>query len=185
MQSRRHATYASGMLRIPLVVLLLLPLTGQAAQIYRYLDEEGNVVFSSQPPPGRPAERLTLPPVNAVAGPKPEAPAEHAPPAESAPSEPYPGFRIVAPEQESSVRANNGDFNITLHTDAPLRPGHQVVLLFDGSEVARGPSLTFAMQNVDRGEHTAQAKILDQNGRTLATTDPVTFTVQRVAVGGR
>jgi hypothetical protein len=167
-----------------MAVLLLPPLGVQATQIYRYVDDEGNVVFSGQPPAGRAAERVMLPPVNAVGG-APGASRSTPASGQGEPQAPYPGFRIVAPENDTSIRANNGDFNITVHTDQPLRPGHHVVLLFDGKEVARGAALTFAMKNVDRGTHTAQARIVDSAGNELAVTEPVTFTVQRVAVGGR
>ncbi len=165
------------------IAALLVPCAAQATSIYRYVDDEGNVVFSSQPPVGRQAERVTLPPVNAVSAPQTLAPSK-TPPAQADPAKPYPGFRIVAPENDTSVRANDGNFNITLHTDQPLRPSHQVVLIFDGAEVARGAALTFTLKNVDRGTHTAQARIVDQAGNEVAAAEPVTFTVQRVAVGG-
>ena len=162
----------------------MLSLPAAAAQIYRYVDEEGNVVFTNQPPSGKAAEPVELPPINAVGGPDAAAnpPGERPGPAEA--PDPYPGFRIVAPENDTSVRANNGNFTITLHADRPLRPSDTVVLLFDGAEVARGATLSFAMQNVDRGTHTVQAKIVDEAGNELAVTEPITFTVQRVHVGG-
>ena len=164
-------------------LLLALAAPLPAAQIYRYVDEEGNVVFTSQPPVGQAAEPVELPPVNAIGGaPLPQS-ASESPGQPSKPVPPYPGFRIVAPEDDTSIRANNGDFTITLHADQPLRTGHTVVLLFDGQEMARGAAMTFAMKNIDRGTHTAQAKILDSAGNELAVTEPVTFTVQRVHLG--
>ncbi len=169
------------MLAVLAFLSMSLPLA--AAQIYRYVDEEGNVVFTNQPPTGRAAEPVTLPAVNAVGGPPPAAGLPAEPPKPEQPLAPYPGFRIVAPEHDTSLRANNGNFTITLHADNPLRPGHTVVLLFDGKEIARGTAMTFAMQNVDRGTHTAQAKIVDGAGKAVATTEAITFTVQRVHVG--
>lgn len=178
------------MKRFILFGLLLLSLPLAAQQIYRYVDEKGNVAFTSEPPPGVEAVPVTVSPVNAVGG-------EIIAPPQSSPSEApvealepakatgYQSFDITAPEEGTAVRSNNGDITIALALDPALRESDTIYLFMDGAKIAEGDYNNFSLQNVDRGTHLIHAEVRNKSsGTTLKKTRPVSFTIQRVHVGG-
>ncbi len=173
------------MTKIPLTLALVVLICPAQAEIYRYLDAEGNVTFSNQPPPGVKAEPLELAPVNTVGGER-SSRSEARSGREQAPEEAaYERFAITQPEHDTAVRNNAGNITISLDLSPELRPSDEVYLYLDGVEVAHGAITSFALTNVDRGTHQVHAEIKDAEGKTLAKTPSVTFTLQRVHVGGR
>ena len=60
------------MVRLLLIALLLTPLASAAQQIYRTVDEQGNVVFTDTPPPeGAEREEVQLQRLNTAPPPPP------------------------------------------------------------------------------------------------------------------
>lgn len=168
------------------LTLALSVLIGPAqAEIYRYLDAEGNVTFSNQPPPGVKPEPVELGPVNTLGGrgtSSPTAPST----SDQAPEDAgYEQFAITQPENDTAVRNNAGNITISLDLSPKLKPSHEVYLYLDGVEVGHGAVTNFALTNVDRGTHQVHAEVKDAKGKVLAKTPSVTFTLQRVHVGGR
>ncbi|MCG6870614.1 MAG: DUF4124 domain-containing protein [Gammaproteobacteria bacterium] len=173
--------------------LLLLSLPLAAQQIYRYVDEQGNVTFTSDPPPGVNAHPVSVSPVNAIGSdiiaPPPATSAKAEVGAEitekPGPETGYQTFAITSPEEGSSVRSNDGDITISLTLDPALRESDTIYLYMDGAKIAEGDYVSFFLQNVNRGTHLVHAEVRDRSsGTTLKKTRPVTITVQRVHVGG-
>jgi hypothetical protein len=172
----------------PFLILALVILTCPAqAEIYRYLDAEGNVTFSNQPPPGVKAEPVELAPVNTVGGggPSTSAPRPSQEPGQASEEAGYESFAITQPEDGAAVRNNAGNITISVDISPGLRPSNEVYLYLDGMEVGHGAVTHFALTNVDRGTHQVHAEVKDAKDKTLAKTPSVTFTLQRVHVGGR
>jgi len=173
---------------LPLTLLLLsLPLAAQ--QIYRYVDEQGNVTFTGEPPPGVNADPVSISPVNSVGseGIAPQLPQSGVTDSGAAPKPEtgYKTFEITSPEEGTAVRSNNGDITISLTLDPALRETDTVYLYMDGAKIAEGDYISFFLQNVNRGTHLVHAEIRDRSsGTTLKKTRPVSFTIQRVGVGG-
>jgi hypothetical protein len=169
---------------IRLAIFLGLAFTAAAAdQIYRTVDADGNVVFTDVPPAdaaGQPAgNEVTLPPSNTYqpqtlpAVPPPETDGSTA-------SSYYDQLAIVDPANNQSIRSNNGDIVIQAEVDPPLKSDDRLLLTFDGAPTdieAEGD--IFQLNNVDRGTHTASARIVDGNNEVVMESQPVTFTVQR------
>ncbi|MCG8326007.1 MAG: hypothetical protein MI673_10860 [Thiotrichales bacterium] len=61
-------------------------------------------------------------------------------------------------------------------------PDHIAVLYLDGSEVGRGNTTAFNLENLDRGTHTLSVTIHDNNEKQLIASDPVTFTLHRHSI---
>jgi len=167
------------MLRIALFSLLALIALPASAQIYQYTDANGNTVFSDQPPTGRQAKSVKLPPVNAVPKQVVSEPLNTLQPAEGG-SEPYDVLRLVGlPGDGGTVRANNGSFSVNVDIAPPLQNRHRLRLLLDGEpygEPSRQP--LFELVNLDRGEHRLAVEVL--SGDTPVQQSKVErFTVQR------
>ncbi len=169
------------MLRIFALLLLCLPLTVGAKTVYKYYDADGNVVFTDTPVPG--AEKIVLPDPQTYSSPAPRR-VNSLPEMPDTPAgdlSPYSQFKIRSPSPDQTFR-NVEDVLVTLSIMPRLRAGHKVEVLLDGKAIgAPKPSPQFALQNVARGTHTVEARILDANGKQVATTGSVTFHMHRAS----
>lgn len=171
------------MLRILLCFCLGVLALPTLADIYRWVDDSGRVLYSDRYREG--AERVDVGPLSTYkAAPAPKY-VPGRPKVEPA-ADLYQEFVIQRPEQEATVRANDGRVSVSLLTRPALRDGDQVEIALDGTPHPQRLSATqFTLNDVVRGTHSLQATIYDAAGSKLITSDPVTFHVQRVSVGGR
>lgn len=91
---------------------------------------------------------------------------------------------ITSPEDDSSMRSNDGTINVHVSTTPAKENNHKLQLFLDG--VALGDpqvSPTMRALNIDRGTHQVQVHLLDENANLLAKTQIVTVHLQRVNVG--
>lgn len=171
-------------LLILLLVSLALAMPVAATTIYRWVDEQGNVVFSDEPPPpGVEATRIegltrptvTPPPDERVQEAVPEAVREAETPGD------YATLLIASPAGEAEVRANDGNVTVSIRSEPALATdlGHAIRLRLDGREVAEGGDMQFLLQNLERGPHTVQAEIVTREGQVLKTSPLVRFHVLR------
>ncbi len=184
------------MIRYCLISLLLL--TGIAhAEVYRWVDKNGNVVFSDSPPAkgspeSRKAEKIKIAPITTVPSfkPQPEPQAADATSnskdtgKERATVGRYTVFVITSPPAGESVRNNAGNVNIEFDVVPPLDvvAGHSVHVFMDGEEVANGQQTGFVLNNVDRGTHTLYGEIKNLQGDLIGKTNRISFTLQRHSV---
>jgi hypothetical protein len=162
-----------------LLLFLALPVS---AQIYKYTDAAGNVVFSDQSPEGVKAEQVELPPANTVS--VPEVPPSPPPTAGVKTAQPpYSRIELTGlPENGGALRANAGNFSVGVTLQPPLFPGHGLRLLVDGQIYAETPDASgFTLMEMDRGEHTLAVEVT-QNGNVVQRSDEHRFTVQRTSV---
>ncbi len=166
-----------------LIALLCGLLTAPAgAEIYRYLDADGKVVFSDEPPPkGTESQNIELPRVNTM--PAPPLPTPQAGgSARDAGQSAYDSLRVSAPGDDSTLRDNAGNITVRLDLQPPLAAGHQLLVLLDGSEAARGTETTVTLSNVDRGSHSLQAAVLGADGSELIRSPTVRVHLMRAFV---
>lgn len=156
------------------LLLCLHAVVATAGGIYRYLDDDGNVVFSDQPHPG--AEQVKVRPTNTLG----VSPANYAakPEADAGPKAPgYASVSILAPENDSAFWDATGVVPVTIQTLPDLAPGDLVQLLMDGQPVAEPTRITrFSVRDVDRGTHTLTVQVLNPNGEVVAESATTTFT---------
>ncbi|MGF1642878.1 MAG: DUF4124 domain-containing protein [Thiotrichales bacterium] len=169
-----------------LVVALLLLSCASHAEIYRWTDKNGNVMFSDQPPPGHKVEKLQITSPNlssrteSPAKPQAEAGADESP-AESPDGGGYETLQILSPKADESIRSNTGaiDVSISLSPTLQVELGHRFRILFNGNPVKEGLSPFVVLDNVDRGTHTVQALVITREGDTLKESPSVQFHVLR------
>lgn len=176
------------MTRLLLLALIALPLAA-SAQIYRTVDENGNVVFSDTPPPeGASGEKVELQPINTTPPPEPRPdlaprePEDEEP--ESAALE-Y-GVAITVPANETTFPMGPGNFSVSAVVRPALGADHRLQLYMDGTP--RGDPQTvpsWALTNVFRGAHDITIAVLDAGGDHLAVSEPVRVYVLRPSINFR
>ena len=160
--------------------LIALP---ASAEVFTYVDAQGNRVFTDQPGSGN-AKRVPLATSNRMsANPSGAAPGIAGKKPETKPLMHYDMLRVLIPEPDATVRSSAGELIISVTSEPGLQRGHRYRLLLDGQPTAEpGPSPVFALRNIDRGSHTLSVEILDQNGRTVERTANQPFHMLRISL---
>ncbi|WP_341502331.1 DUF4124 domain-containing protein [Gallaecimonas sp. GXIMD4217] len=89
---------------------------------------------------------------------------------------------IVSPTQEETVRDNEGNVPVSIKVAPMFLPSYKLQVLLDGVPQQGNGPLNFTLENVDRGEHRLQVKLLDRTGREVAVSEPRTFFLHRISV---
>ncbi len=163
-----------------LIALLVLACAPALAQIYKTTDKDGNVVFTDTPPDSSNSEQVDLQPTNTVAPPAPvprAAPTE----ADAEPPEPaVPQATITSPANETTIPMGGGNFTVTAAVEPALFGGQGLQLTIDGApEGVVQPGATWNLMNVFRGAHDLVVHVVDRDGKTLSSSEPVRVYVMR------
>lgn len=165
---------------LALLFCCLLPLQAQAA-LYKYTDENGEVVYSDQPP-SKDAKPINLPPIQVTPAIKPQ-------PLSKKPAEPekkkkttYQTLTITRPTNDSVIFDNAGNIPVTMELQPALNTaaGDTIELSMDGKVLMpklSGTSVT--LNNIDRGTHTLQVSVKDKTGQTLISSKSITVHLRR------
>lgn len=136
-----------------LLLCLLFVTQAASAQVYTYIDAEGNRVFTDKPRSSN-AERVMLAPSNSAQMSQPQPTVRMAsPPAVSKPTVHYQLLRILVPEPDASIHNGSGDMIVTLNSEPGLLPGHSYRLLLNGEpqgETSRSPVFSCSMSTAAR-----------------------------------
>ncbi len=163
------------------LVLSLIPLFA-AAEIYKSVDSEGNVVFSDQPTPGAKKILQQLTPTYAPP-PLPQAETTALSVAPTVASY-YTALRIRKPAPGETLRDVTGALIIDLEVVPPLKiqEGHLLVVAVDGNNLASHDNATqLTISNLAPGAHTLKAQIMDASGQVQFSSGSITFHMQRTA----
>lgn len=152
-------------------VLLLLQAAALAQnQIYKSVDEDGNVIYSDQPP-SPDAKPIVLRESNIIetvkAQPDPISSGETA----SQPLE----IGILSPQNEETFWGTGNDLPVLLEVKPQLRPGMQINLYLDDEKVATVGTVQTTLQQIDRGTHSFRAELVSSGGEIIASTESRTF----------
>lgn len=160
--------------------LLLAPLP-LSAQVYTYIDAEGNRVFTDQPR-SQNAQRVELAPSNQMPAVMTSTPTIEQPEPEQ-PTARYQVLRILVPQPDATVRENAGNLIVTVSSEPALLPGHSYRLLLNGNEAGKtGPSPVFPLEHIDRGTHQLAVEIIDSQGRIIERTPSQPFHLHRMSL---
>ena len=166
-----------------LIAILFLGSAAQAAPVYRWVDENGLVNYSDRPGPGAVLIELSTgapSPEVGLSSPRGQQPAmEPRAPAVAA----YETLAVLQPASRETLWGTAGRVEVAIGISPDLQPRHSLALYMDGALAESGIHTTrFAIGNVPRGEHTVQAVVLDEAGRELLRSAPVTFFVQQTSI---
>lgn len=153
----------------------------QASEVYQYIDEHGNRVFTDKPPLHVDAEAVKLPEVNRTQMPAPVPAIQPAADNDSA-AAPYQQLAITRLPDDEAIRANNGDVLFQVYIRPGLSQSHRLQLLVDGQP--HGPairSIRLQALNLDRGDHMIAVQVI-ANGKVVQQSTGYPVTVQRTHV---
>lgn len=89
-----------------------------------------------------------------------------------------PGIAITSPKNEETIHDNTGrvPVSIAIQGSAGLPEHSSIRLLLDGQPYgAARYGASFTLEGVERGEHMLQAQVVDASGKTILSSDTVTF----------
>lgn len=168
---------------IALILLsTLLTSTLSFAEIYKYVDKNGNVAYTDKPGDNRQA--MQLQPLPTISLPKPgqqQRPADNNSQQKSA-GAPYNQLQFTSPKDNSAFWSGNGNFVISVEAEPPLRVGDKFKVSLDGNTLGTNTSGAFPVQNANRGTHTASVSVVNLKGDQVQSGPTITFTVHRPSV---
>ena len=166
-------------------ILMVLTLSfGAHAEMYKWVDAEGNITYSDRPQPDSGGEKkqvteITLPSVNTADA------VDTSVLRESSNTQPdkkaNSSIKITKPQNDEAIRQNEGNMVISVAVK-PQAGDHTVAIYVDGNEVSRGSATSVALQNVDRGTHVITADLISPEGKVIKSATPVTFHLLRYSI---
>mgnify|MGYP003342556996 FL=1 len=180
---------ASGLLHVGLLICLSCFALSGFAQVYKTVDEDGNVVYTDQAPEPD-AEPMKLPElsvVSTVERPSVEQQDDTEEGVEEVTDirelrEGHRDFRITSPTQEETIQGTANSLLVTWDAQYRLQPGMSVVVSVDGNRQPATASYSITVEQIDRGEHTVSAQLFDARNRVIAEASPVVFFMRQGTV---
>lgn len=173
---------------IPLLGLLILT-PSLADEIYKWMDDDGQMHFSDIPHVG--ATEVDIAPAQTFSAPSAAAATSSASAASKTADQPevadYESMAITSPATEETIWNTGGEVTISVQLRPGLQTGHQIRLYIDGKPLPNLAPNTSSLQvsDVVRGQHQLRAEVRDQNGEVLINAKPATFFYQQTSVNRR
>ncbi|WLQ12229.1 DUF4124 domain-containing protein [Hahella aquimaris] len=150
------------------------------AEIYRWVDAQGNVEYSDQEREG--AEKVEVGPTATITMPKmTDIPPRSNDEPEPAPSSYYATLNITFPTNDSAFHSGNGDLTVLFTSDPTLYPNHSYRVSLDGSPVGTTKDNFLELKGVNRGTHSVSLDVIDNSG-VVQSAAPVQFTIHRPSI---
>jgi hypothetical protein len=172
-----------------LILLLFVPLAG-SAEIYRWVDKDGQLHFSDQKPPNlSTVEEVTIsnpnvvsPPGSSASGSVGSKTPNRAATAATAPPR-YKNLVLVSPGNDEAIRANSGQVSVNCSLEPALgtKAGHQITVVIDGRRITGLTSCGTTLRQLDRGTHTIHVEVVDSLGKLLISSPKHTFHILRTS----
>jgi len=164
------------------VLLLICAVLASAhAEVYRWVDKSGTVIYSDQPHPN--AELIDIDTVQSYSPVAiPEQSLSTGEEVQEEKEAPNYQVKIVSPENDVSIRDNAGTvtINVDVSPELDIERADLLTVKFDGQTLGEPQSnASFTLTNIERGTHTAQVSIVDKLSKTLQSSQVVTFHLQR------
>lgn len=164
------------------LLIALFWAASSSAAVYKWVDEEG-VVHYGDSPPITGAEAVDLPEVSRFQS--RQLPGTSTAPQRTAPSGAFQGYDsliISRPENDATIRSNEGLVTVNLALSPGLQEGHRVHLLLDGRLVTDDAGTGVQLSGVDRGTHELTAVVVDEEETEWLRSSPVRFYLHKVSL---
>ena len=171
-------------MRILALIAVLFAAPALAAEVFRWVDADGETHYSDQWRSG--AEKVRIEesavfsaPKSARADPGGKSSAAGGQPSQSGR---YQSLEIASPAQEEVLWNIGGQLPVSVQVSPALQPGHGLRLYLDGAqrEVPAG-STSVQLADVFRGVHTLKAEVVDASGKVLISSQPTSFAVRQTS----
>jgi hypothetical protein len=177
---------------ILITFLLIFTASPLMAQVYKTVDENGNVTYTDTPPADG-SGPIELRPISVIEAPTYEKAAKAD--EESTTGEEskemtlkvlrrsYKDFSIIAPQPEESIWNPEVFISVAWRVGNQLQPGMTVTVSVDGKQYAKTTEQVVQVNLRDRGEHKVTAELKDSKNRLIATAEPVIFYIMQPGLG--
>lgn len=170
-------------MRTLVLAAVLLSAPALAADVYRWVDSDGEVHYSDQWRPG--AEKVRIQESATFSAPKPARSTGDGAQAADRPAQAggYQSLEVASPAQEEVLWNTAGQLRVSVQVNPALQPGHGLRLFLDGTprDLPAG-STSVELTDVFRGVHTLKAEVVDAAGKVLITSPPTTFVVRQTSI---
>lgn len=144
-----------------------------AEEIYKWVDENGNVHFSDQATSG--ADKVEIKPITTIPAIKvPSSGNDNSSKEAVAPV----SVSINSPANDSAFHSVEGNVSANVSVKPSLGNGQTLRLKINGKEISSGSATSIQIESLDRGTHTFSAEITDKSGAVIAS-DTSTFTIHK------
>ncbi|PCJ38390.1 MAG: hypothetical protein COA75_01110 [Cellvibrionales bacterium] len=149
-----------------------------AGEVFRVVDEDGQITFTDSPAANTKSETINLPAINIAIAPSPRAIEGNDEATED--EVPYTSARITQPLNNATIPPGQTNLVVELGLKPALQEGHLAQLYIDGrTQGAASASTTFSISGLNRGEHKVRIEILGADKKRKAKTTAVTFHVKQ------
>lgn len=164
---------------------VFLALALGSADVYRWVDADGQAHYSDRPQSG--AERITItisPPTGSPAqtgggNASTQSAGEESPALVTG----YESLSITTPSQDQVLWNIEGQLDVAAAVQPALQPGHALEFHLDGRTTAAKPGATQArFPDVFRGEHALRVDVVDAAGRSLISSPTTRFSVRQTSI---
>ena len=154
-----------------------------AGGFFKWVDDQGVVHYSDKPRQG--AQEIKLP--KAPASPPPTrragTPSQNDDGDKGVVGGNYSAFSIAQPDNNETIRSNEGLINISFFIEPGLQSGHKIRVFVDGRRLKDElTSTSFSLKGIRRGTHSMRAEIIDETGEPMASTSSVTFHLRKESI---
>jgi len=180
-------------MRIPILITVFLFSTSALAGFYKWTDADGKVHYSDRPVEDK-AEQMHIPGTDIRPEPEDDEESDDAkdakagekgkdPKEERTPEGQYSEFQILEPEQNQTIRSDEGEVRVAMLLIPGKLEGHEIVVKVDGTPLSNNPGSTQLILNqVQRGSHTLDASIVNEKGETVISAPTVHFHMRKAAL---
>lgn len=153
---------------VPILLTTLLLAFPAEAELFKGVDEEGNIVYSDKP--FSDAKKFTPPSLTIVDPPKVKLKQETGGNDEKITEFKYTDFNILSPvNNETLWNDPNPTVSLQLKPDLNTEKNHTIWLLLDGKpRINNSRELTLHIGYIERGAHKLQAQVRDKTGKIVA-----------------
>lgn len=177
-------------LGIGLFIVLLFSALAVHAEVYKVVDEEGNVTYTDKAPSpdAVPVKLRGL----SVISPQTPSPSSADRKSAGAPGDPdeavtsirklkdgYRDFSIVSPAPDQTFWGTDNIVTVAWNTRYALQPGMKVRIYVDGEAREETADTMVKVDKVWRGTHEVHAELVDARNRIIATTGKVSFHIKQ------
>lgn len=153
----------------------------QKDPVYKWTDDKG-VIHYTDKPPTKDATPAALPPLQTYRrGTNPDL-NKFAPPSQQ--GRPLPGgapiqVEVVTPARDETFRGGERTVPVAVVVTPQISGEQRLQYFLDGKPAGAATTDTsFALTDVDRGEHTVTVAVMDEGGQEISRSLPVTFFMQ-------
>jgi uncharacterized protein DUF4124 len=165
------------------LLCMIFTSTSVMAQMYKWVDAEGNISYSDQPP-YKGAEKLDVPELTTIAPTripeKKETPDKDKEEEEAVKS--YSFLKITSPENNATILDDAGTLSIGIAIKPALSStdGHYLSVSLDGKIVQdKLAGTTASLTNIDRGTHNISVSVKNKAGKVMRQSKPITVHLRR------